>query len=100
MLSSARQHIPLGMWDNAWDKVKRENALNSLLLPIDGERDALVQERNIRCPAPLVKCAGIQCGQVIQQHLVMRTRNAGRCKHLVEEAANVILACDDCRSVT
>ena len=51
-------------------------------------------------PAPLVKCAGIQCGQVIQQHLVMRTRNAGRCKHLVEEAANVILACDDCRSVT
>ena len=47
--------LPLGARDDARDQVEREDALEPLLLAVDGEGDALVEERGVGRVPPLVE---------------------------------------------
>ena len=78
--------LPVGARDHAGDQVDGEDPLERVLGVVDGEADALVQERGVDGPAPLLELLDREPGQLREELGVVRPRPAGLVEHLVEEA--------------
>ena len=78
--------------DHARDQVEREDPLEPLLLAVDREADALVQERDVdRVPA-LLELVDAERGELLGEHAVVGPRLARRLEHLVEERPGLVAA--------
>jgi len=83
---------PLVLRDHARDQVEREDPLEPLLLAIDREADALVEERHVdRMPA-LLELLDAQTRELLGERPVVGPRPARRLEHLVEERPGLIAA--------
>jgi hypothetical protein len=82
--------IPLGARDHARDEVEREDPLEALLLAVDREADALVEERRVDRVAPGRELVDAELGELLGEHAVVMPRLARRLEHLVEERRRVV----------
>ena len=78
--------------DDPRDQVEREDPLDPLLLAVDGEADALIEERGVDGVAPRLELLDAQRRELLGEHAVVRPRPAGRLEHLVEERTGVVAA--------
>ena len=84
--------IPLRPRDDPGDQVEREDPLEPLLLAVDGEADALIQERRVDGVPPRLELLDAQSGESLGEHAVVRPRPSRRLEHLVEERGRVVAA--------
>ena len=84
--------IPLLARDDARDEVEREDPLEPLLLAVDREADALVEERGVDRVPPRRELLDAQRRELLGERAVVRPRPAGRLEHLVEERPGLIAA--------
>ncbi len=84
--------VPLVARDHARDEVEREDPLEPFLLAVDGEADALVEERRVdRVPARR-ELLDAQRRELLGERAVVGPGSAGRLEHLVEERPGLIAA--------
>jgi hypothetical protein len=81
---------PLVPRDHARDQVEGEVPLEPLLLAVDGEADALVEERDVDAMPALLELFDAERRELFSEHAVVRPRPAGRFEHLVEERARLV----------
>ena len=67
-----------------------KDAFGAVLLSVDGERDALVQKRQIRGGLPLFQLEGVERQQALEQGGVLRPRQALRVEHLVVRVVEMV----------
>jgi hypothetical protein len=80
---AALEDAPLGGGDDARDQIVGKDLLGALAAAVDGEGDALVQEREIGGRLALAHLARPHGLEAIEQGLVLRPRLALRVEHLV-----------------
>ncbi len=89
------QAVPVRARDHARDQVEGEDALEGILLVVDGEPDPLVQERCVDGPTPFLELLDTEPGKVPVERAVVKARLAGRVEHLVEERARVVFRSEE-----
>ena len=71
-------------------EIERENALGALLVAVDGEGDALAQERGIDGSAALLEFLLVQVLEALEERGVMGPHLALRGKHFVKKIAGLV----------
>ena len=79
----ALDHLPLAGRQDAREQVVREDALRAVLLTVDREGDALVQECEVCRRLPLPELGRIDLGEPLEQRRVLRAGLARPVEHLV-----------------
>ncbi len=74
---------PFAGRDDAWQQIVREDALGPGFVSVDGERDALGQERLVGVGLPLAELRQRGCEQVLDERAALRPRLSGRVQQLV-----------------
>jgi hypothetical protein len=82
--------LPFGIGDDARNQVEGEKALGAPAVTIDGEGDALNQEREVGKLAALFKMTGRESGEFLNQLGISQTRLAGGREHLVVKAPSIV----------
>src|SRR6266446_9577366 len=78
-------------WNDARQKIVREDALGSLVISVNSEGDALMQKREVRGLLTFFQILRGQVKQGTEQRLVMGSRLARRLKHLVISRVELIM---------
>ena len=86
----ALEPLPLLAGNHPRDQVEREDPLDPLLLAVDREADALVDERQLDRTPPLLELVGAEPAELLRERPVVRPRLPGRREHLVEERSRVV----------
>jgi hypothetical protein len=86
---------PLLVRDDAGHEVEGEHALDPLILGVDRERDALVEERGVRSAPSLVEGLGGHLAEHLVEGAVVRPHLVLGGEHLVEEAVEMVGAVED-----
>ena len=84
--------LPLGARDDARDGIEGHDPLRALVVAIDGEGDALIEE-GLRREAILP--LDLRVGQFVEtpeHRAAMRAHRAGRAEHLIEKIADLVVA--------
>src|SRR5262245_36190589 len=83
---------PLSSWNDPWNQVKRKNAFDALLLlAVDSERNALIEERDVSVATTFVERLGRHLGKHFMQSTIMRSRFSGGGEHFIEEIADFVV---------
>lgn len=83
---------PLHRRDHAREEIEGKGALGARFVAVDGERDALVAEREVGERAAAAELDRGQRLDAVDDVGVVRARRAVRLEHLVEEAHRVVVA--------
>ena len=89
---AALEQAPLVARDHARDEVEGEDPLDSLLLAVDREPDALVQERHVHGAPALLERIDADRREPLGEHLVVRPHAPRGLEHLVEEGTGLVAA--------
>jgi hypothetical protein len=81
---------PFGVRNDAWDEVERKKPLGAATVAVNGERDALNQERKVGEFATLLELRGRHPGHAVKEFGVVRARLSGGGEHLVVKAAGFV----------
>jgi len=76
--------------DDARHQVEGEDALGALLVAVDGEGDALAQERGVDRGAALLEFLAVEVVEAVEKRGVMGAHLAGCDEHLVEKIARLV----------
>src|SRR5438876_7326321 len=87
----ALDDVPFIAGNDAWQKIVGENALSSLLVSVNGERNSLVQKRQVRGLLALSQVFRRQFQQCAEKRLIMSARNARRAEHFVVGIVELIV---------
>ena len=87
---AALDRLPLGGGEHARQQIVGKDALGPGLIAVDGERDALLQERAIGVALPLAEIVRRQFQQAIEERAILRARLSARFEHLVEAVIELI----------
>ena len=87
---AALDGVPFGAGDDARQEVVRKDPLGALFAAIDGEGDALVEERQVGRLLLAAHFVGRQLHQHIVDKLVVRPHRAGAGEHFVVSVAQVV----------
>ncbi len=91
LAQAALDGVPVGPRNDPRHEVERKDALGALLVAVDREGDALVQERAIGHLLPSLEFVDRQHAELLEEGVVVGPGRAGRCEHLVVRASERVL---------
>ncbi len=89
---SPLDQVPFTRWNDARNQVEGKNSLGPLVVVIDREGDALGKKAGRGQIAFALKVRRPHFLEALKQPAVMRTRHAGRGKHLVEKIVDLVMS--------
>ncbi len=81
---------PFRAGNDARHQIERENALGALLVAVDGEGDALAQERGVDGRAALVEFLLVEILKALEERRIVGPHLALRGKHFVKKIAGLV----------